>query len=307
MRISNCAIDIVLLGRHCRFTATVLQALIEEGHRILLVVVAAPSPGCRVVIPAATKPRISLATPSALPTVAGLAWSSGAKLVETSREELASLPRRFRELREGVLISACFPWKLPLDVLGAPPLGALNVHPSLLPAHRGPDPVFWALHAGDVTSGATVHWMNRELDAGPILAQESFDLPLRSRAVEIEHTAVSIGARLLVDKLRTLSETDAPAIVTPLADLSPIEPQPTSQDLRLDTSWDAERAFRFIYGTAPDYGPLTLQMPSGRTLHVTDATRLYPGNELRSEPAETDGRPLVQFSDGVVEVVPVPG
>lgn len=70
-------------------------------------------------------------------------------------------------------VVVCFgiPWRLHTGVLRAPRLGVLNVHPSLLPRHRGPMPVHWAVRQGDEETGVTVHWMDESLDSGPIVAQ----------------------------------------------------------------------------------------------------------------------------------------
>ena len=70
----------------------------------------------------------------------------------------------------------------------------LNIHPSLLPAFPGLDPHGQALRAGAKTSGATVHFVIPETDAGPIVMQESVpvypdDTPdiLAARVLEVEH------------------------------------------------------------------------------------------------------------------------
>ncbi len=88
----------------------------------------------------------------------------------------------------------------------------INVHPSLLPAHGGPGMVGLAVHrsvlgAGDAETGATIHEVTDELDAGPILAQvrvpvRSGDDPeaLAARVLDEEH-------RLLVDTLRSMTRT----------------------------------------------------------------------------------------------------
>ncbi|MGH3049427.1 MAG: methionyl-tRNA formyltransferase, partial [Gaiellaceae bacterium] len=68
------------------------------------------------------------------------------------------------------------PWKVPADALAVPPLGWLNGHPSLLPRHRGPTPMAWAVRDGDPDGGITWHRMDAELDTGPIMAQRSFPL-----------------------------------------------------------------------------------------------------------------------------------
>jgi methionyl-tRNA formyltransferase len=69
-----------------------------------------------------------------------------------------------------------FPWKIPADALAVPPHGWLNGHPSLLPRHRGPVPIAWAIRNGDTEVGVTFHRMDAELDTGPILAQAPFPL-----------------------------------------------------------------------------------------------------------------------------------
>jgi methionyl-tRNA formyltransferase len=69
-----------------------------------------------------------------------------------------------------------FPWKVPPDALAVPRFGWLNGHPSLLPRHRGPLPVAWAIREGDEEIGITFHRMDTALDTGPILAQQRFPL-----------------------------------------------------------------------------------------------------------------------------------
>jgi methionyl-tRNA formyltransferase len=69
-----------------------------------------------------------------------------------------------------------FPWKIPPDARAVPRLGWLNGHPSLLPRHRGPLPVAWAIREGDEEIGITFHLMDAELDTGPILAQRRYPL-----------------------------------------------------------------------------------------------------------------------------------
>src|SRR5581483_3390203 len=79
-------------------------------------------------------------------------------------------------VRPDLVVCMGFPWKVPQDALAVPAHGWLNGHPSLLPAHRGPIPVAWAIRAGDAEIGITFHRMDTELDTGPILAQRTFPL-----------------------------------------------------------------------------------------------------------------------------------
>jgi methionyl-tRNA formyltransferase len=73
----------------------------------------------------------------------------------------------------------------------------LNVHPSLLPRWRGAAPVERALMAGDSRTGVTIHRTIKELDAGPIAAQESFDIDPEDDAGAVFDRSAEIAARLL--------------------------------------------------------------------------------------------------------------
>ena len=68
--------------------------------------------------------------------------------------------------RPDLVVCMGFPWKIPADALAVPTLGWLNGHPSLLPRHRGPIPVAWAIRDGDEEIGITFHRMDAELDTG---------------------------------------------------------------------------------------------------------------------------------------------
>jgi len=73
----------------------------------------------------------------------------------------------------------------------------LNVHPSLLPRWRGAAPVERALMAGDAVTGVTIHRTTKELDAGPIAAQEAFAIAPEDDAGAVYARAAEVAARLL--------------------------------------------------------------------------------------------------------------
>ena len=77
----------------------------------------------------------------------------------------------------------------------------LNVHPSLLPRWRGAAPVERALMSGDARTGVTIHRTTKELDAGPIAAQEAFDLEEDDDAGSVFGRAAEVAARLVDDVL----------------------------------------------------------------------------------------------------------
>lgn len=105
-----------------------------------------------------------------------------------------------------VVVCYGIPWRLPASVLRMPRLGVLNVHPSLLPRHRGPMPVHWALRYGDEETGVTVHWMDEAFDSGPVVAQRGGILLPDDLAGDVVFTRVRETIRALVPEALALAE-----------------------------------------------------------------------------------------------------
>ncbi|MFJ2297001.1 methionyl-tRNA formyltransferase [Streptomyces sp. NPDC087894] len=79
-------------------------------------------------------------------------------------------------LSPDLVISAAFARRIPREILDIPTFGALNLHPSVLPAGRGPNP-FRLVYEGAETIGATLHRTEAEFDTGAILSQRERPLP----------------------------------------------------------------------------------------------------------------------------------
>ncbi len=86
-------------------------------------------------------------------------------------------------------LSVAYPRRIPAAFCAIFPLGGLNLHPSMLPRWRGPDPVRRALLAGDAHAGVTLHLLAHEFDAGDILWQQS-------RPLQDDDTCHSVLSRL---------------------------------------------------------------------------------------------------------------
>ncbi len=86
-------------------------------------------------------------------------------------------------------------------VLTMPRYGILNIHPSLLPLHRGPAPVTGAILAGDTTTGVSIMQLDEGMDSGPILAQATVPLALTARAGALTDELMRVGANLLLEVL----------------------------------------------------------------------------------------------------------
>jgi methionyl-tRNA formyltransferase len=103
--------------------------------------------------------------------------------------------------RPDVGVVAAYGEILRKNVLDLPPLGYLNIHPSLLPRYRGPTPVHAAILNGDSETGVTVILLDAKMDSGPILAQRRVPLPPDARTQPLTNALFRLGAELLVEVL----------------------------------------------------------------------------------------------------------
>jgi methionyl-tRNA formyltransferase len=269
---------VLFLGQSCVATMPPLTALLEAGFPIPAIILAR-QPGTRL----GEIQRV--AAGAGIPVV----WVNSA--VEATDAILSVAPE--------VAVAACFPWRLPHAARETPPLGILNVHPSLLPAGRGPDPVFWTLRRGEPVTGVTVHRMDAGFDTGPIVAQAEMPVPEGVAAPELERDLMTLGGCLLVEALPALAAGTLQPRPQPIEGVSQA-PVPGPADWTMLSSLPAAWAWRFARGVAPLGGPLTA-IAGGRAIRVA-ATLDWSPDERLAEPVLDvgDGTVQVRFSPGWV-------
>ena len=138
-----------------------------------------------------------------------------------------------------LIIVAGYGLILPKEILDSPPLGCINIHPSILPKYRGPSPVSTAILNGDSDTGVTLMMMDEGLDSGPILDQKIVSIDQSDRNETLTKKLFLIGSELLKDYLNNLKNNSK----TPLVQ-DDLKATYTSlvlkQDGKLDFSRDAE-------------------------------------------------------------------
>lgn len=157
-------------------------------------------------------------------------------------------------IRPDLIVTCHFDQILSAETIALARLGGINLHPALLPAHRGPMPCFWAAADGEGAFGVTVHRLVPRIDAGAILAQRAVAMPSRasvSTAARLLHDA---GADLLLDTIEAIAAGDAAA-----RDVAPLPYRPFPDRVALAAAarrgirlvgWADLRAARALGGTA---------------------------------------------------------
>jgi methionyl-tRNA formyltransferase len=166
------------------------------------------------------------------------------------------------------------------------PHGALNLHPSLLPRHRGASPVPATILAGDTETGVTLMRMDRGLDTGPIVAAERVGLSGIETAPGLEARLAEIAAGLLRRSLGPWLRGDLAAMPQPVEGVTLTRPL-RREDGRLDPDRPAVELERCVRAYLPWPGTF---LEDGERLVVTAAS-VAP-----SEPGDAPGR-LVRHGD----------
>jgi methionyl-tRNA formyltransferase len=201
--------------------------------------------------------------------LAARARAARVPLLEMPPRASDAFARALAEARPDLVCVATFPRLIPEAVLAIAPLGALGVHPSLLPRRRGPDPLFWAFLDGDDATGVTVFRLDGRADCGPVVAQEPVALPA-GRPGRLAYDAIARrGAALLA---RAVEDAAAGRLAARAQDEAAAtrQPSPHSAAPHLDlAAVSAERLWRAARGIGP--GRLVVRAAGGRTLVLGEA------------------------------------
>ena len=226
--------DILFIGSSGALSLTPFKSLLSSSHRI-----------------------------SAVATHRLLAFEN--KIIALENESLALAARQFdipvidmsqpvnaivKQLSDhqfDVILMSCFGKRLPAEIINLPTAGCYNMHPSLLPAYRGPEPIFWQLKYG-AELGVSWHRVVNEFDAGDIVAQQEVKLEDGASYHEISSKLAEKGAQLM---LRFLSELDSGrlAAVPQGNNLASYHPYPSATDFDIDTRYSARQLYNFMRGT----------------------------------------------------------
>lgn len=174
------------------FSVATLDALVEAGHEVVVVVAQPDRPagrGNHTVSP----PTVTRARALGIPVMQPVKVRSG------------EFPEAFEALALDVAVVVAYGRILTPRLLAAPRLGCVNVHASLLPRWRGAAPIQWSIVAGDDRTGITTMQMAEGLDTGDILLVEETPITAEDTAGTLHDRLAPMGARLLV---RTLAEWD---------------------------------------------------------------------------------------------------
>jgi methionyl-tRNA formyltransferase len=272
------------------FAVPALRALTER-HTITLVVTQPDRPSGRHAVVA--PPPVKLA-----------ALDAGLPICQPERVNNDDAVAQLRESRPDVLVVAAYGQLLRPAVFGLAPLGAINIHASLLPRYRGAAPVHWALVNGEETTGITTFVIDRGMDTGPILLSRRLSIGEDETAGELEARLASLGADVMLETLdRLAAGTLTP---TPQPDGATMAPRLARDDGHVDWAAPARAVHNLVRGMTPWPGAWTTLDGERVKIHRAALTRIAAGPLLPGTlgPRES-ARLLVACGDLLLEVLEI--
>ena len=250
-----------------------LEALIDAGHEVVLVVTQPDKPkgrGGKVLYTPVKEAALAHDIPVYQPV----------KIREPECIE------ELRKYKADIMVVIAFGQILPKEILEMTPYGCVNVHASLLPAYRGAAPIQWAVINGDKVSGVTTMQMDEGLDTGDMLLKEEIVLDEKETGGSLHDKSADAGARLCIETLKALEQ----GTVTPVKQGESTTEYARMLDKRMgNISWEkpAEEIERLIRGLNP--WPSAYTDWNGKVMKIWQAevcegdTKEVPGTVVKVE------------------------
>ncbi len=292
------AMRIVFLGTSS-FGSPTLQRLVESDYEIVGVYTQPDRPSGRG--------RHESASP-----VKETAVARGLPVFQPPRISVPEAVEELRALRPDVMVAAAYGQILRQPVLDVPPLGVLNIHPSLLPRYRGASPVAGAILAGDEETGVTIMRMVLALDEGPIVNQRRIAIDPRDTTGTLTERLALEGADLLLETLpRYLDSSLKPRPQDPA--LASYVSTVKKEDGLIDWTLPAVQIWRRVRAYNPWPGAFThldgVVLRVHQSWPLSNETGELPGTIVGiPDPVETEARDAgfaVQTGHGLLAVLRV--
>lgn len=197
---------------------------------------------------------------------------------------------RIAAAKPDLLVSWYFPKNVPGAVRALSARGSVGIHPSLLPRHRGPDPFFWAIAAGDTTTGVTAHRLADEYDTGAILARRELAIDPRwsawTLAKKLDRPSLAllrdvVGKLVRGEPIREEAQDDRAATAAP---------EPSDDELEIDWNQPTEVLLRRIRAASPWPGTFTFLGDDAVTITVAEPAPSFPRVLAPGEAFVVDGK-----------------
>ena len=273
------------------FAVGTLEAIIEAGHEVLLVV---------------TQPDKPKGRSGALQytPVKECALAHGIEVFQPTKIRLEENVAFLRKYEADIFVVAAFGQILPKSILDMPKYGCINVHASLLPKYRGAAPIQWAVINGDKVTGVTIQQMDIGVDTGDIILTKELAISEEETGGGLFDKLAVVGAEACLEALEQIA--NGTATRTPQNHDEATHVSMISKEFgNIDWNKSAAEIERLIRGLNP--WPSAYTKLDGKTFKIWKAKVVSEENEYATGCIIRVGKGemLVQTGNGVLSLLEV--
>ena len=213
---------------------------------------------------------------------------------------------RIAALKPDLILSVYYRHMIGTKILALPPLGAFNMHGSLLPKYRGRAPINWAVLHGEPRLGMTLHRMVKDPDAGAVVDQDGADIGPRDTAEQAFRKVLPCARRVLarqIDALLTGTAKETPQDDSQATYFTGRKPE----DGRINWAQTSAQIFNLIRAVTDPYPGAFTEIGSARLMiwwaqpesTATKSRHGKPGEILSLTPL------IVATADGALELTKI--
>ena len=189
-----------------------------------------------------------------------------------------SFINKIKALSPDLIVNVAFGRIIPINILELPPYGSINLHPSLLPAYRGPAPVQWAIFNGEEYTGVSVIYMEEELDAGEIILQEKEPIYMDDTTGDLLQRLAEKGAGLLLEAIDLIAREEVSSYPQNPADIT-YAPFLKPEDEIIKWGRSTLEIHNKVRGMAPSPGAYTFHEGSRLKIWDTEVASCHEEDE----------------------------
>jgi methionyl-tRNA formyltransferase len=211
----------------------------------------------------------------------------------------------FATLQADLCVMAYVTLFVPEDMLHLPTHGTIQYHPSLLPRHRGPSSINWAVIQGDPRTGLSIFWPDNGLDTGPILLQKAVDIQDTDTLGSLYFNKLyPMGVEALLEAVDMVRQGTAPKVPQDETQAT-YEGWCKQEDVQIDWHKPLQEVWNLLRGSDPQPGAWSTY--AGHTVQLYDARKLagHAAGAPGEVTAVTTNSFVVATPDGQIEVLRV--
>lgn len=273
------------------FAVASLEALLENGYPVVVVVTAPDRP--------AGRGRKLKASP-----VKACAEKYGLPVLQPERLKDPEFAAALQKLKINLQVVVAFRM-LPEVVWALPTYGTFNLHASLLPDFRGAAPIHWAVINGETETGVTTFFIDAEIDTGQIILQEK--IPIRSDETtgELYDRLMQLGASLVLETVQQIEAGPVKTRSQKHIQTPKKAPKLTNENTRIDWETSNKKVYDKIRGLCPYPGAWTYFKNNGAEERVkiyNSSTDLLTDDSPPGTLLKLNNRLLARTADGWLEI-----